>query len=165
MDISDIASTHLKDDIIGPTIIEEYRNQVTKTMKVDKYMKFLANDVIFLFQVFESFLRTEIHFVDEDIRLILDEYNSSFFTYELEPGIYTFKELSAALFNILQPEFSRSSNVIDFEFDDITGKIKLVVRDGIIAITFDEISFFISILGFNPHWDYKHYNEDIIQKL
>ena len=39
LDISDITATDLQDDIIGPIIIEEYRNQVTKRMKDDKYME------------------------------------------------------------------------------------------------------------------------------
>ena len=30
---------------------------------------------------------------------------------------------------------------------------------------FDEKSFFNTILGFNPHWDDKHYNEYISQKI
>ena len=47
------------------------------------------------------------------------------------------------------------------EFYDITMKTKLVVKPGIIAIRFDEKSFFSTILGFNPGWDYKHYNEHI----
>ena len=34
---------------------------------------------------------------------------------------------------------------------------KLVVRSGNIAIRFDEKSIFSTILGFNPHWDYKNY--------
>ena len=44
-------------------------------------------------------------------------------------------------------------------------KTKLNVRPGIIAIRFDEKSFFSTILGFTPSWDYKHYNEYIIQKI
>ena len=44
-------------------------------------------------------------------------------------------------------------------------KIKLVVRDGIIAIKFDEKSFFSTILGFNHGWDYQSYNEYISQKF
>ena len=55
--------------------------------------------------------------------------------------------------------------MIDIEFDDNTMKSKLIVRVGITAIRFDASSFFGSILGFNPHWDYKHYNEYISQKL
>ena len=44
-------------------------------------------------------------------------------------------------------------------------KTKLVVRYGIIAIRFDEKSFFSTILGFTPGWDYKHYNQYLSQKI
>ena len=54
--------------------------------------------------------------------------------------------------------------MIDIEYDDITMKTKLVVRHGVIAIRFDEKSFFSTILGFTPCWDYKHYNEYTSQK-
>ena len=55
--------------------------------------------------------------------------------------------------------------MINIEFDDITRKIKLVVNIGIIAIRFDEKSFFSTLLGFTPGWDYKHYNKYISQKI
>ena len=165
LDISDITATDLQDDIIGPIIIEEYREQVTKRMKNDKYMKILAVYVSSVFQDFESFLRTEVDLVQDDIKLVLDEYNSSFITYELDPGIYTFNDISEALFNILQSEYPGPSNIIDIEFDDFTRKTKLVVRSGIIAIRFDEKSFFSTILGFTPGWDYKHYNKYTSQRI
>ena len=114
---------------------------------------------------FESFLRTQIDLIDDDIELVLDEYNSSFITYELEPGNYTFKDNSEALFNILQSEYPGPSNVIDIEYHGITRKTKLVVRFGFIAIRFDEKSFFSTIFGFTSGWDYKHYNEHISQKI
>ena len=40
----------------------------------------------------------------------------------------------------------------DIEFDDIKMKTKMVVRDGKIAMKFDEKSFFGTILGFNHGW-------------
>ena len=43
-------------------------------------------------------------------------------------------------------------------------KCKLLVKPGIIAIRFDEKSFFSTILGFTPHWDSKHYNKYISEK-
>ena len=55
--------------------------------------------------------------------------------------------------------------MINIEFDDITRKTKLVVNIAIIAIMFDEKSFFSSILGFTPGWDYKHYNKYTSQKI
>ena len=56
-------------------------------MKVDQYMKILAIYNSSVFQEFESFLRTQIDLVHDDIKLVLDEYNSSFTTYELDSGI------------------------------------------------------------------------------
>ena len=103
--------------------------------------------------------------IEDDIRLVLDKYNSSFITDELKPGLYTFNGLSQSVFNYLQPEYGASSDVIVIEFDDVTMKTDLVVRPGIIAIKFDETSFFTTILGFFPHWDYKHYNQYISQKI
>ena len=134
-------------------------------MNDEQYMNILAFYTSSVFQDFESFLRTQIDLVEDDIKLVLDEYNSSFITCELDPGIYTFNDISEALFNIIQFEYPGPSNVIDIEFDDITRKTKLVVNSGIIAIRFDEKSFFSTILGFAPDWDYKHYNKYIGQKI
>ena len=165
LDISDITATDLQDDIIGPIIIEEYRNQVTKRMKDDQYMNILASYNSSVLQNFESFLRTQIDLVEDDIKLVLDEYNSSFITHEITPGIYTFKDISEALFNILQSEYPGPSNVIDIEYDDITMRTKLVVKSGIIDIRFNENSFFSTVLGFTSGWDYKQYNDYTSQKL
>ena len=96
LDFSDITATYLQADIIEIFIFEEYRNQVTKLMKDDKFMLNLSIYVDSTFQDFESFLTTESNLVEEGIRLVLDEYNSGFVTYDFEPGI------SEALFNILQ---------------------------------------------------------------
>ena len=118
-----------------------------------------------VFQDFESYLRTEVDLIEDDIRLVLDKYNSSFFTYELQPCDYRFKDISEVLFNILQCEYPGASNVIFIEFDDITRKTKFVVRSGIIAIRFNEKSFSSTILGFSPGWDYKHYKEYTSEKI
>ena len=165
LDIEDITAEDFQDDIIGPIIIEEYEEQVTKRMNDEQYMNILAFYTSSIFQDFESFLRTQIDLVEDDIKLVLDEYNSSFITYELEPGIYTFKEISEAIFNIIQFEYPGPSNVIDIEYDDITMKTKVDVKAGIIAIRFDEKSFFSTILGFTAGWHYKHYNKYNSQKI
>ena len=44
-------------------------------------------------------------------------------------------------------------------------KTKLDVKARIIAIRFDEKSFFSTILGFTSGWDYKHYNKYTSQKV
>ena len=165
MGIEDITAKDLQDEIIAPFIIEEYEKQVTKRMNDEQYMNILAIYTSSVFQDFENFLRTQIDLVEDGIKLVLDEYNSSFITYELEPGIYTFKDFSEALFNILQSEYPVPSNTIVIEFDDTTRKTKLVVSNGIIAKRFDEQSFFSTILGFTAGWDYKHYNKYVSQKI
>ena len=164
MDISDITATDLQDDIKGPIIFEEYKEQVTKRMEDEQYMTILSIYTTSVFQDFERILRTQIDLVEDDIKLVLDEYNSSFITYEIQPGIYTFKGVSEVLLNFLQSEYKGEviKNVIEY---DITMKTKLCLRLGIVAIRFDEKSFFITILGFTSGWDYKHCNKYISKKI
>ena len=134
-------------------------------MKDGKYMPTLAMYIDSIFRVFKSSLRTESDLIEDDIRLVLDKYTSSFDTYELEPGIYIFKDLSKALLNILQTEYKLYNNSVDIQYDDIAMKTELIVRPGIIAIKFHENSFFSTILCFTSGWDYKHYNEYTSQKI
>ena len=75
LDISDITGADLQDDIIGPNITKVFREQVAKRMKDEKYMLILAMYIDSVFQDFESFLRTEIDLVEDDIQLVLDEFN------------------------------------------------------------------------------------------
>ena len=93
LDISDITAADLQDEIIAPIIIKEYREQVTMRMEDGGYMKILAGYTSSIFQVFGSYLRTEVDLVEVDIRLVLYKYNSSFITYEIQPGVYTFKDI------------------------------------------------------------------------
>ena len=165
LDIEDITAADLQDDIIGPIIIEEYKEQVSKRMKDEQYMKILAIYTSSVFQDFESFLRTQIDLIEDDVKLVLDKYISSFITYELEPGIYSYREISEALFYLHQSENPSSGSEILIRLDDITRKTKMVVNSGIIAIRFDEKSFFSTILGFTAGWDYKHYNQYLSQKI
>ena len=141
LDIEDITATDLQDDIIGPIIIEEYKEQVSKRMKDEQYMNILAIYTSYVFQDFQSFLRTQIGLIEDDVNLVLDEYNSSFITYELKQGIYSYREISEALFHILQSEYPSSDSKILIRLDDITRKTQLVVDSGIIVIRFDDKSF------------------------
>ena len=101
-----------------------------------------------VFQDFESFRRTEVDLVEDDKRLVLDEYISSFVTYDLEPGINTFKDISGDLLNIIQVDYPGYHNSIGVEIDGITLKTKLDGRPGIKALSFNGRSFLSTILGF-----------------
>ena len=117
-----------------------------------------------MFQDFESYLRTDVDLVENDIKLVLGEHNTNFITYELEPGIDTLNDISEAVLKILQPEYDGYHNAIDIENYDIAMKTKLDVRAGIIAIRTDEHLFFSTFLGFTPHWVFKHYIKYISQE-
>ena len=49
-------------------------------MKDDHFMPILSGYFSYIFQDFESYLRTENDLVEDKIRLALDEYISSFIT-------------------------------------------------------------------------------------
>ena len=100
-------------------------------------MNILAGYPSYVFQDLESYPRTVLDLVEDDIRLVLDKYNSSFVTYELTPVIHTFKDLSEVLYNNFQLKYPESSSEILNKFDDITRKTKLVVNSGIIALKFN----------------------------
>ena len=120
---ADIAQDLLGDETIEPIIIEEHIKTYQEKNCAKPLIKLIHRYQILIFQDFESFLRTEVDLVEDDIRLNLDENNSSFITYENTPGNHTFKDVSEVLFNILQPEYPGFSNVIASELDDFTMKI------------------------------------------
>ena len=95
--MSDITATDLQDDIIGPNIIEEYREQVRKRMKEEHHMTILSIYICSVIQDFESFLRTQSDLIEDDNKLVSDKYNSNFITYETTPALYTLKDMSVAL--------------------------------------------------------------------
>ena len=94
---------------------------------------------------------------EEDIQLILKEYNSHFITYELTPGIYSIQDISDSIHT-----FSDHMEIIQLENEDISMKTKVILKyiDGqkifvLGTLRFDEKSFFHTLLGFTPYWDYK----------
>ena len=123
-----------------------------------------------LIRDFESYLRIVVDLLEEDIQLILKEYNSHFITYEITPGIYTFQDISDAI-----QTFSGHMEIIQIEYDDISMKTKIILKyiGGqqmfvLGTLRFDERSFFHTLIGFTPYWDYKPpavYTSDKISNL
>ena len=111
-----------------------------------------------LFRDFQSYLRFVVGLDEEDIQLILKQYNSLLITYELTPGIYIIQDISHAVHT-----FSRHSEIIQIEYDDISMKTKIILNFknnergmfGLGTLRFDERSLFHFLLGFEPYWDYK----------
>ena len=50
------------------------------------------------FRDFESYLRIVVGLNEDDIQLILKQYNEKFITYDLSPGIYTIKDFVKAVY-------------------------------------------------------------------
>ena len=108
------------------------------------------------FRDFESYRRFVIGLEEDNIQLILKQYNEKFVTYELEPGNYIIEDIQKSVYPLGDHE-----RTLQIEYDDINKKVKLnLTRFGSTfgTLRFDEKSFFHTFLGFTPYWDYKPTN-------
>ena len=159
--ISHITIEHLDDEILGPRIIHEFIKLSNEKKNTDGYLILLFGYCASSFRDFESYLRLVIGLDEEDIRLILKEYNSHFITYQLAPGIYTMQDISKAI-----KTFSGHEEIIELEYDDINmrativSKFKNEKKFALGTLRFDKQSFFHTLLGFPPYWDYKPNNSN-----
>ena len=121
--VSHISLERLRDEILRPRIIDELLKLSHEKTNIDGYKILLLGYTRSPFQGFESYLRIVVGLDEEDIQLILKQYNSHFITYELTPGIYTIQGNSDAVHT-----FSGHSETILIEYDDITIKTKAVLN-------------------------------------
>ena len=157
LNIPHITNKHLNDEIIGSRIIDEFIKLSNEKKNTDGYMILLLGYSNSPFRDFESYLRIVVGLDEEDIQLILKEYNSHFITYELTPGIYSIQDISDSIHT-----FSGHTNTIQIDYDDISMKTKIILkyiggREMFVlgTLRFDKKSFFRTLLGFTPYWDYK----------
>ena len=155
--IPHIIREHLLVDETASRIIDEYHKLSHEKKNSDGYTILLLNYSRSQFRDFESYLRIRVGLDEEDIQLILKEYNSHFITYELSPGIYTIQDISDAVHT-----FSGHSETIEIEYNDISMKTKLILKYnelrenfGLGTLRFDKKSFFHTLLGHDPYFDYK----------
>ena len=139
LDISDITHKHLQDEIIGPRIIPAYKKLETEKGLTDSYYLFLMGYAQSPFRDFERYLRMTIGLDEDDILLILKQYNSDFVTYELSLGIYTTKDFSEVVYTMGDHE-----GTLQKEYDNISMQTKLISSHfgGTFGkLRFDDISF------------------------
>ena len=155
--IPHLTREHLLDDETASRFIDEYHKLSHEKKNSDGYTILLLNYSRSQFRDFESYLRIRVGLDEEDIQLILKEYNSHFITYELNPGIYTIKDIS----DVVQT-FSGHSDIIEIEYDDISMKTKIILKYkdlrenfGLGTMRFDKKSFFHTLLGHDPYFNYK----------
>ena len=72
--------------------------------------------------------------VEDASRLVLDEYTSSFTTYELSPGIHTFNDLSEVFLRNLHQEFLEMITQLIL---NLMQEKKLIITSDNIVIRFD----------------------------
>ena len=144
LNISHITNEHLNDEILGPRIIDEFIKLTTEKKNTDGFIILLSYSRS-LFRDFEGFLRIVVGLPEEDIQLILKEYNLHFITYELTPGIYSIPDISDTIHT-----FSGHMKTIQIEYDDISMKTKIILKYiggrkmfGLGTLRFDERPFFI----------------------
>ena len=152
LNISAITPYHLQHETIAPLIIKTFQELKLEKTSTDGYYILLMNYFGSPFRDFESYLRLVVGLDEDDIQLILKQYNSNFVTYKISPGIYTFKDISEAIFKIAGEKGS-----LKIEYDDISMKTKLIF-DYFTSLRFNKKSFFHTLLGFDAHWDYKPVN-------
>ena len=157
LNVSHITNERLDDEIIGPRIIDEFIKLSNEKKNIDGYMILLFGYSASSFRDFESYLRLVVGLDEKDIQLILKEYNSYFITYELTPGIYTIQNISDAI-----QTFSGHQEIVQVEYDDISMRVTNVLKFknekmkfALGTLRFDKQSFFHTLLGFSPYWDYK----------
>ena len=157
LNIPHITREHLLDDETASRVIDEYHKLSHEKKNSDGYTILLLNYSRSKFRDFESYLRIRVGLDEEDIQLILKEYNSHFIRYELTPGIYTIQDISEAVHN-----FSGHSEIIQSEYNDIIMKTRIILKYkdlrenfGLGTVRFDKKSFFHTLLGHDPYFDYK----------
>ena len=153
--IPHIKREHLLDDETASRIIDEYHKLSHEKRNSDGYTILFLNYSRSQFRDFEGYLRIRVGLDEEDIQLVLKEYNSLFITYELSPGIYTIKDIS----DVVQT-FSGHSDIIEIEYNDISMKTKIILKYkhwrenfGLGTLRFDKKSFFHTLLGHDPNFD------------
>ena len=156
LNIPEITDDHLEDETLAPRIAETYWKLRSDKTSHGGYIILLTGYANSSFRDFESYLRIFVGLEEDDIRLILKQYNEKFIRYELDPGNYTIEDIQKAVHPLGDHE-----GTLQIEYDDLNKKVKLILTrfgNSFGTLRFDEKSFFHTLLGFTPYWDYKPTN-------
>ena len=151
--IPNITDAHLEDDKLGPQRAETYWKLRSDKATHDGYIILLTGYARSVFRDFESCLRIAVGLEEDNIRLILKQYNEKFITYELDPGNYNIEDIQQAVYSL-----GDHKGNLQIEYDEINKKVKLILTSSANSfgtLRFDDKSFFHTLLGFDPYWAYK----------
>ena len=99
LNIPEITDDHLEDETLAPRIAETYWKLRLDKTSHDGYTILLTGYANSSFRDFESYLRIFVGLEEDDIQLILKQYNEKCVTYELDPGNYTIEDIKSRLFS------------------------------------------------------------------
>ena len=156
LNIPSITDDHLEDKATADRIAETYWKLRSDKATHDGYIILLTGYARSLFRDFESYLRIAVGLEEDNIRLILKQYNEKFITYELDPGNYNIEDIHQAVYSL-----DDHKGNLQIEYDEINKEVKLIVTsyaNSFGVLRFDDKSFFHTLLGFDPYWDYKPTN-------
>ena len=151
LNIPNIRDDHLEDETLAPRIAETYWKLRSDKSKHDGYTILLTGYANSSFRDFESYLRIIIGLEEDDIQLILKQYNEKFVSYELDPGNYTIEDIQKAVYPLGDHE-----GTLQIEYDDLNKKVRIILTcfgETFETLRFDEKSFFHTLLGFDAYWD------------
>ena len=92
-----ITDDHLENETKGPRIIKTYWELRSEKSSTDGYIILLMGYARSLFRDFEMYLRIVVGLDEDDISLILKQYNANFVTFDLDPANYTFEDFHEAV--------------------------------------------------------------------
>ena len=98
LNIPKITDNLLEGKATADRIAEIYWKLRSDKASHDGYIILLMGYARSPFRNFESYLRIVVGLEEDNIRLILKQYNEKFITYELDPGNYTIEDLQKAVY-------------------------------------------------------------------
>ena len=149
LSIPNIPDDHLEDETIAPLIINTYQKLRSDDLSCDSFSVVLMRYDRSPFRDSESYLRIVAGLEEDNIQLILKQYNEKFVTYELDPGNYTIEDLQKVVYPLGDHE-----GTLQIEYDDLNKKVKVIFNtmwvESFGVLRFVKKSFFSYIIGFRP---------------
>ena len=156
LNFSDFTPSHLQHAKIGPRFIQANSKIRLEKSSTDGYITLSMGYARSPFRDFEIYLTIVIGLDEDDIQLILKQYNSHFITHESSPRIYTVEVILEAVYTMGGQE-----RTLQNDYDDTSLKTKLILTHfgGTFGVLrFEERYSFNVVLGFTQYWDYNPTN-------
>ena len=154
--ITNFTEDYLEDERLGPHQLKTYWELRSEKSSNDVYVILSMGYARSPFRDFESYLRIVIGLDENDIQLILKQYNAKVVTYDINPGNYTIEDPQKAVYPLGDHE-----GTLQAFYDELNKKTKPILTgfgSTFRTLRFDEKSFFNTLLGFTAYWDFKPTN-------